>query len=46
MDGLAFAWPMLVITIILLGAVIHSLVNDEWPRLRRPEGDNNYEGKH
>ena len=26
MDGLAFAWPALVITVVLLGAVIYSLI--------------------
>jgi hypothetical protein len=28
MDSLAFAWPALVITVILLGAVVGSLVHD------------------
>ena len=29
MDSLAFAWPALVITVILLGAVIYSLAFKE-----------------
>lgn len=47
MDGLWFAWPYLVIVIILLGATFYSLKYDERPILFKPRAKKQkYQSKH